>query len=97
VYYTDDSTSSYTATLDNWFNPPGPENDVIAALPYINDTNPATNHGVAGRRDQTVYVFYVGVPITPGKTVRAVTLPAGGSIPSSGRITGMHVFAIGVG
>jgi hypothetical protein len=29
--------------------------------------------------------------------VRAVTLPSGGSAPSGGRVTGMHVFALGVG
>lgn len=44
-----------------------------------------------------MYVFYTSVPITAGKTVAAVTLPAGGSIPASGRITGIHVFALGIG
>jgi hypothetical protein len=97
VYYSDGTTSDFTVTLDNWFNTPGPGNDIIATLPYINDTNPATNGGVAGKRNQTVYVFYAGVPITSGKTVKAVSLPTGGSIPASGRITGMHIFAIGVG
>ncbi len=97
VHYTDGSTSSYSATLDNYFAAPGPENDSVATLPYINDSNPASNGGVAGRRNQTVYVMYVGVPITPGKTVRAVTLPAGGSIPPGGRITGIHVFALAIG
>jgi beta-galactosidase len=97
IYYSDGTTSDFTVTLDNYFNAPGPGNDIIATLPYINDTNPATNGGVAGKRNRTVYVFYAGVPITPGKTVQAVSLPTGGSIPASGRITGMHIFATGVG
>ncbi|MBO0889799.1 MAG: hypothetical protein J2P14_02715 [Acidothermales bacterium] len=98
VHYADGSTSSFSVTLDNYFNPPdSPGNDTIATMPYLNDSNPASNGGNVGRRDHAAYVFYVQAPITPGKTVRAVTLPTGGSNPASGRITGMHVFAVGVG
>ena len=97
VFYTDGSTSGYTVSLDNWFFAPGPENEAIATLPYCNDSNPATNQGVAGQRNQTVYVFFAAIPITPGKTVKSVTLPSGGSIPPTGRVTGMHVFALAVG
>jgi hypothetical protein len=98
VYYTDGSTSSFTITLDNYFSAPDTGNDVIATLPYINDSNPATAGGTAGKRNQTVYVFYTSAAITPGKTVQAVTLPAGGTIPAgAGRISGIHIFALGVG
>jgi beta-galactosidase len=98
VFYTDGSTSSFTITLDNYFDAPDTGNDVIATLPYINDTNPATAGGTAGKRNQTVYVFCTSAPITPGKTVQAVALPAGGTIPAGGgRISGMHIFALGIG
>jgi hypothetical protein len=97
VYYTDGTTSSYTITLDNYFNPPGPENDAVATMPYVNDSNPASNGGVAGQRAHTVYIFYAEVAILAGKTIQAVSLPPGGVLPASGRITGMHVFAIGTG
>ncbi len=98
VYYTDGSTSSFTITLDNYFDAPNTGNGVVATLPYINDSNPATAGGTAGKRNQTVYVFYTSAAITPGKTVQAVTLPAGGTIPAGGgRISGMHIFALGVG
>lgn len=97
VYYSDGTTSDYMLTLDNYFYPPGPENDIIAALPYINDSNPASNGGRPGRRNHTGYVFYAGVPVTRGKTLKAVSLPMGGSIPATGRISGMHVFAMSVG
>jgi beta-galactosidase len=98
IYYTDGSTSSFSITLDNYFDAPV-ANDVIATLPYINDTNPATagDGGQPGKRNQTVYVFYTSAALTPGKTVQAVTLPSGGTIPASGRISGIHIFALGIG
>jgi hypothetical protein len=98
VYYTDGSTSSFTITLDNYFSPPATGNDIIATLPYLNDSDAATAGGTAGKRNQTVYVFYTSAALTVGKTVQAVTLPAGGTIPSGGgRISGLHVFALGIG
>jgi beta-galactosidase len=99
VFYTDGSTSHFTVTLDNYFNKPDTaSNDIIATLPYCNDSNPATAGGTAGKRNQTVYVFYTSAAITAGKTVQAVTLPSGGIIPAGGgRVTGVHVFALGIG
>jgi hypothetical protein len=69
------------------------------ALADNNDTNPATagDGGKAGQRNQTAYVFYTSAPLTAGKTVQGITLPAGGTIPASGRISGMHIFARGIG
>jgi alpha-L-arabinofuranosidase len=95
VYYTDGSTSSYNLTLYGFFNaPPGSADQVAATLPYEN------SQGIGGRPrgqyDHTVYVFYASAPLTAGKTVQAVTLPSGGSA-GSGRVAGMHFFAIGVG
>jgi beta-galactosidase len=99
IYYTDGSTSSYIVTLDNYFDAAStPGNATVAQMSYCNDSNPATEgNGQPGQRQQTVYIFCAAVPFATGKTVQAVTLPTGGSIPSSGRITGMHVFALGVG
>jgi beta-galactosidase len=98
VYYTDGSTSTFSITLDNYFDA-STGNDTIATLSYVNDSNPATagDDGAAGQRNQTVYIFYTSAPLTAGKTVQAITLPTGGSIPSSGRITGQHIFALGIG
>jgi beta-galactosidase len=93
VYYTDGTTSSFSVTLDDYWSPPT-DNDAVASTPYIN------SQGIGGRprgqRQHTVYVDVVAVDITPGKQVMAVTLPFGG-YPGPGRISGMHVFAIGVG
>jgi hypothetical protein len=93
VYYTDGRTSSFQVTLADYLDASGPENDVIASLPYLNATKPAA----AGKREETIYVFYAAVPITSGKTVQGVTLPSGGSIPVSGPISGLHIFALGIG
>jgi len=96
VYYTDGTTSSFSVTLDNYFNPAS-GNDTIATLPYCNDSNAATAGGTAGKRNQPVHVFYAPAPLTAGKTVQAVTLPSGGSAPSGGRVTGLHIFALAIG
>jgi beta-galactosidase len=86
VYYTDGSTSKFQLTLASYLGPPTPGNGIAAVLPYING-------GPAGQSEQTAYVFYAGVPITPAKTVQAVTLPRQGSAPPGG----MHIFAVGIG
>jgi hypothetical protein len=85
VYYTDGSTSTFQLALGSYLGPPGPGNDTVAVLPYVNST--------AGPAEQAAYVFYAGVPITVTKTVQAVTLPGRGSAPPAG----MHIFAVAIG
>jgi beta-galactosidase len=85
VFYTDGTTSKFQLALASYLGPPGPGNDIVAVLPYVNSP--------AGRSEHTAYVFYAGVPITPNKTVQAVTLPDQGSVSPSG----MHIFAVGIG
>jgi hypothetical protein len=89
VHYADGTSSEFTFTLDNYFAAPGPANEAVAALPYVNSAS--------GPRDHTVYVFYASVPIVPGREVRAVTLPPNGANPPSGRSQGLHFFALAVG
>jgi beta-galactosidase len=85
VYYTDGTTSKFQLALGSYLGAPGPGNDIVAVLPYVN--------GSAGKSERTAHVFYAGVPITPTKTVQAVTLPNQGSVPPSG----MHIFAVAIG
>lgn len=89
--------SDYTFTLDNYFAAPDPENDAIATLSYVNDSNRASKGGVVGRSQHTVYVFDASVPIIPGREVAAVTLPPNSANPPTGRQQGMHIFALAVG
>jgi phospholipase C len=88
IFYTDGTTSRYWLYLDYfWYAPT--DNPAVATMPYVNY--------LGAKVDHTVYVFYAGVPIDPGKTVWAVTLPTGTLAPPGSRISGMNVFAIGVG
>jgi predicted thioesterase len=89
VHYADGTSSAFTLTLDNYFGAPGRSDESVAALPYLNSAS--------GQRDHAVYVFYVSVPIVPGRDVRAVTLPPNGAAPPSGRSQGLHFFALAVG
>jgi beta-galactosidase len=89
VHYADGTSSQFTFTLDNYFDAPGPADESVATLPYVNSPS--------GKREHTVYVFYASVPIIPGRQVRAVTLPQNGANPPSGRSQGLHFFALAVG
>ena len=82
VYYTDGSMSTFQLPLASYLGPPGPGDDPVTVVPYMNG-------GAAG---QPGYVCYAGVPISPAKTVQAVTLPKHDSGPP-----GMHIFAVGIG
>jgi hypothetical protein len=89
VHYAGGTSSEFTFTLDNYWYAPGPSNDAVATLPYLN--------GASGKTEHTVYVFYASIPIVPGREVRAVTLPGNGANPPSGRCSGLHVFALAIG
>jgi beta-galactosidase len=89
VHYADGTSSEFTFTLNDYWYPPGPANEVVATLPYLNRTS--------GRTEHPVYVFYTSVPIIPGREVRSVTLPRNGANPPAGRCSGMHIFALAVG
>lgn len=95
VYFSDGTSQEFTLTLDNyWYPPSTSDNTVLVALPYVN------SQGIGGRprgqRQHTVYVFFTAVELGSSKPVEAVALPRGGAA-QTGRITGMHIFSIGVG
>ena len=95
VHYTDGSTSTFNVVLDNWWYAPRPENRTALSMRYLNSSG--VGWRPHGQRDHTVYLFYTSVPLTAGKTVRAVTLPTGGSNSSNSRVQGMHIFAMAIG
>ncbi len=90
VYYTDGTDSSFQLTLPDYQGAPGAGSDVMATLPYVNEAT-------GGKVEETAFIFYAGVPITAGKTVQAVTLPDGGVTAASGPVSGLHIFALGIG
>jgi len=89
ITYTDGSTQQFTITFPDWWSntaPPG--GDILATLPYINTPG--------GRENQHVSVYYIGVPLQQGKTVKYVTLPDVSQGVAQGQ-TAMHIFAVGIG
>ena len=90
ITYTDGSTQQFNLTFPDWWAktaPPG--GDILATMPYINSPTGQWHQG-------GVSVYYVGIPLQQGKTVKAVTLPDLGLGVSPGA-TAMHIFAISTG
>jgi beta-galactosidase len=85
IYYTDGTTSKFKLALGSYLGSPAAGTETVAVLPYFNRA--------AGQSQRDAYVFYAGVPITPNKTVQAVTLPGKGFASASG----IHIFAIALG
>jgi beta-glucosidase len=89
ITYTDGSTQQFTLTFPDWWSNTAPSGgDILATLPYIN--NPA------GKENQHVSVYYVGVPLQQGKAVAYVTLPNVSQSATQGQVA-MHIFAISTG
>ena len=91
IEYTDGTRQQVALGFTDWTRANGQlpiehGNTVVAQLPYRNYTI------WGGGRDPTpTYVFAATFPLTPGKAIRSVTLPA---TTNGGR---MHVFAAGTG
>ncbi len=91
IYYTDGSTQPFTLNVGNFWYSPGqsgnPQNAQVAAVNYANYPTGSSGH--------QVYVFEQSVPIDPGKTVTAVTLPSLGDV--AGYNPALHIFAMATG
>ena len=91
IYYTDGTTQPFTLNVGNFWYQSGtngnPVNNQVAAVNYANYPTGSSGH--------QVYVFEQSVPIDPGKTVAAVTLPSLGDV--AGYNPALHVFAMAVG
>jgi beta-glucosidase len=89
ITYTDGTTQQFDVTFPDWWSNAAPAGgDILASLPYIN--NPT------GKQNQQVSLYYVGVPLQQGKTVKYVTVPDVSQSATSGQ-TAMHIFAVSVG
>jgi beta-glucosidase len=89
ITYTDGSTQQFDLSLPDWWANTNPQGgDIVATMPYMLEPT--------GTNIQNNSVYYVGVPLQAGKTVRYVTLPDIAAQPQSGS-TAMHIFALGIG
>ncbi|HEY9241872.1 MAG TPA: glycoside hydrolase family 3 C-terminal domain-containing protein, partial [Streptosporangiaceae bacterium] len=90
ITYTDGSTQSSDLTFSDWWSktaPPG--GDILATMPYINTATGQENQG-------GVSVYYVGIPLQKGKTVKYVTIPDISQTAVQGQ-NAMHIFAVSIG
>jgi hypothetical protein len=89
ITYSDGSTQQFTITFPDWWsNSASAGGDILATLPYINTP--------AGKENQHVSVYYTGVPLQQGKTVKYVTLPDVSAGVAQGQ-PAMHIFAASIG
>jgi hypothetical protein len=89
IKYADGSTQRFTVSFPDWWSNASPPNgDILATLPYLNTAN--------GKDSQADSIYYVGVPLTPGKAVRSVTLPKVSRGAAQGS-PAMHIFALSIG
>ncbi len=92
VVYTDGTAQAFALGFADWWSGSAiPDTSIAATLPYLNNGASST------KQNQTVHVYYAGVPLDPSKTVAYVVLPAvtpGGHVA---QITALHVFAFGIG
>ena len=86
VTYTDGSTQDFTVSSPDWF---GGSGDVAVEAAYQNRPGNTTYQG---RSD----VFYVGIPLSAGKTTSTVRLPAVSAAATPGTPS-LHVFAMARG
>lgn len=89
VYYTDGSTQAFTLSVPDWYATPPASSSPVIKMAYRNTP--------AGQDQHPVYVYYAGVPLTPGKTVQKVALPSISPAPPPNGTTAMHVFAMSIG
>lgn len=93
VHYTDGTTSAYTLTFADWWSTTAaPGTSLATTMSHHNKKATTYNDAATGRDEQDVRLWYSAVPITAGKTVSHVTLPAGSPLATAG----LHVFAMTV-
>jgi hypothetical protein len=89
ITYADGSTQPFTVSFPDWWSGTSPPNgDILATLPYLNTPD--------GKQGQADSIYYIAVPLAPGKTVRTVTLPKISRTPAQGS-PAMHIFALSIG
>jgi hypothetical protein len=89
IYYTDGTSQSFTLTTPDWYGSAGSASAVITAAYRNGPGNTQNNHPVS--------VFYLSVPLAPGKTLGSVLLPNVSAAPPPNGSPAVHVFAISMG
>jgi predicted alpha-1,2-mannosidase len=91
INYTDGTSSTQTLSFTDWAQSPGPEDTIVATMPYRNSIG-GTSQSI------TMYVFATTVPVDSSKTVASITFPAiSNYVGSPDYPTAMHIFALSEG
>ncbi|MGE5287734.1 MAG: glycoside hydrolase family 3 C-terminal domain-containing protein [Micromonosporaceae bacterium] len=89
IIYTDGTTQEFTLNFPDWWSNTTPSGgDILASFPYI--------HNNGGNYNQKVSIYYQGIPLQSGKTVKYVTLPNVSQQAIQGS-TAMHIFTAAIG
>jgi beta-glucosidase len=89
IIYTDGTTQEFTLNFPDWWSNTTPSGgDILASFPYI--------HNNGGNYNQKVSIYYQGIPLQSGKTVKYVTLPNVSQQAVQGS-TAMHIFTAAIG
>jgi beta-glucosidase len=92
IVYSDGTTQTFALGFADWWSGSAiPGTSIAATTPYLN------NGPNSSRQNQTVHVYYAGIPLDPAKTVQYVVLPHVTDNGQVAQITALHVFAIGIG
>ena len=86
ITYTDGTTSTFTLGCPDWWGPAGTATAAFTAAYENQPGNTILN--------QQNLIFYVGVPLTAGKTIVTIQLPNISDAPAPG-VPSLHVFALG--
>ncbi|MBS2964227.1 glycoside hydrolase family 3 C-terminal domain-containing protein [Actinocrinis puniceicyclus] len=88
ITYTDGTTQSFSLAFSDWWaNSAAPGGDILATFPYLNNASGALHNQVS--------LYVDTVSLTPGKTIKYLTLPDVGDALINQ--TAMHIFALAVG
>ncbi|HXR69335.1 glycoside hydrolase family 3 C-terminal domain-containing protein [Actinocrinis sp.] len=88
ITYSDGTSQSFSLAFNDWWsNSPTSGGDILATFPYLNNASGALHNQVSLYTDT--------VALTPGKTIKYLTLPNVGAALINQ--TAMHIFAIAVG
>jgi hypothetical protein len=84
IHYTNGTTATEPITMSDWYaNQPPIGGDILATTSWVQPSGvPLAPHQVS--------IYAITVPLEPGETVSAVTLPAASAAP-----TALHIFAFG--
>jgi eukaryotic-like serine/threonine-protein kinase len=92
IYYRDGSRQPFRLVMDDWW-----ANQATQGQDEVAVTTPQPNNapGQPPRTGPPVAVYFASVPLRPGKTVAAVTLPRG--VPPAEGVACLHLFAAAIG